>query len=216
MLDDATRARHSPPKRRGGEMRGLRSGGLVAGLLIAAAPALAQYEPPELPADPGAQLAEMVALYDELCFQRFPDDAAVAKQLEVHQAVALASGELRHSLRDDPGQGWQFTGRMADYVVTIENPPYHACTVRTMTPSGFADMSAYRAFADRYEAGRGFITIPPIDRVNGPIHSQLGGDYAPTADGQNVETLIVAVDSPDQTIRARGQTGVSVRFVRQF
>jgi hypothetical protein len=197
-------------------MRRMRSGWLAAGLLIAAGPALAQYEPPELPAEPGAQLAEMVALYDELCFQRFPDDAAVARQLETHQAVALTSDELRQYLHDDAGQGWRFTGRMADYVVTIENPPYHACTVRTMTPSGFADMSAYRSFADRYEAGRGFTAVAPLDRVNGPIHSRLEGDYAMTPDGRNVETLIVAVDSPDETIRAKGQTAVSVRFVRQF
>jgi hypothetical protein len=106
---------------------------------------------------------------------------------------------------------------MAGYVVTIEAPPYHACTVRTLTPKGFPDMAPYRAFADRYTASRGGFTAgAPLDRTIGDVHSVLEWEFAPTADGKLIEALITSVDGPSDAMRARGQTATEIRFVRQF
>lgn len=58
-------------------------------MLLAGQAAFAQsaYRSPTRPADPAAQLAEMIALYDTLCLSAFPDDEAVARDIgEVHVA----------------------------------------------------------------------------------------------------------------------------------
>src|SRR5690349_7506136 len=99
-------------------------------IIIQPAEAIAQYEVPTNLGDPATQLVEMLAVYDEACLRDFPDDAAVQRMMAARNATALSRDELRGYLRDDPGTGWRVNGATAQFVVTIEAPPYHACGVR--------------------------------------------------------------------------------------
>src|ERR1043165_9182807 len=118
--------------------------------------AAAQYETPVNPAEPAAQLAELIGLYDSVCLRAFPDDAAVAGTVEAQGGTPMSTAEARIYLHDDPGRGWNLTGRTGTFRITVEAPPFHACGVRTMTAAGFPDMAPYRALADRFEAGGGY------------------------------------------------------------
>lgn len=187
-------------------------------LALAAMPAAAaaQYETPVNPPDPVAQLAEMVALYDEVCLRAFPDDDAAARAATRYRAVPLSRAELRRFLHDDPGIGWQISGRTGRFDLTIEqSPPYHACAVRTMTAAGFADMGPYQMLAARFERGRGFERITPMDRVVRDLRIAGGGERRIDPDGGS-ESLLIAITTPAGDYRARGMTAVEVRFAHQY
>jgi hypothetical protein len=87
----------------------------LATALALAAPTVAagQYQAPVNPPDPAAQLAEMVALYDQVCLRAFPDDGAAARAVSRYRATRLSSDEIRPLLHDDPGIGWRIAGRPA-------------------------------------------------------------------------------------------------------
>lgn len=196
-------------------MRGLK---LFTALTLAAIPAAApaQYEAPANPPDPAAQLAEMIALYDDVCLRAFPDDDAAARAVARYRAVPLSQADIRRFLHDDPGIGWQISGRTGRFDLTIErSPPYHGCVVRTMTAAGFADMAPYRALAARFESGRGFERITPIDRVVRNLRIAGGGERRTDPDGSS-ESLLIAITTPAGDYRARGMTAVEVRFAHQY
>jgi hypothetical protein len=184
---------------------------------LATAPAIAQspYLAPANPADPAAHLAEMLALYDEVCLHVFPDDDAVARNLAGRGASALSPAQTRIYLHDDPGRGWRLEGRTARFDVTIEAPPFHACSVRTMTAAAFPNLQPYQDLATRFEAGRGFRSRSPMDMVRDNVRTVLGGDQLDFPDGRS-EALMIAIATPVEKYRSRGETAVEVRFVHQF
>jgi hypothetical protein len=194
-------------------MRGLAA---LIPALIAAAPAgaLAQYEAPGAPADPAAQLAEVLDVYDAACLRAFPDDEAVAREMAARGASALSEREVRIFLHDDPGRGWRIADRTGPISITIEAPPYHACAVRTMTAAGFTDMGPYRALAERFEAGGGYRAIPPESLDIEGLHMTAGGERRQRPEG-GAESLLVILTTPAEGHRDKGQTAVEVRFVRQ-
>src|SRR5690242_20572575 len=79
----------------------------------------AQYETPANPADPAAQLAELIGLYDSVCLRAFPDDAAVARTVEAQGGTPMSAAEVRIYLHDDPGRGWNLTGRTGTFRITV-------------------------------------------------------------------------------------------------
>lgn len=191
---------------------------ILVAAALAAAPAVAQapYQAPASPADPTAHLAEMLALYDEICLHAFPDDGAVARDLAARGAIPLSDAELRVFLHDDPGRGWRLRGRTARFDITIEqSPPYHACAVRTMTAAGFPSLQSYQDLADRFEAGRGYAPINLFERDVGEVHVAGGGEAHHNADGSS-ESLLVAITTPQERFRAAGNTAVEVRFAHQL
>jgi hypothetical protein len=191
-------------------MRGILAG-LATMLPVAAA---AQYEAPANPPDPAAHIAEMAALYDQICLTAFPDADAVARAVAERGAVPLSPQEVQAYLHDDPGRGWRIAGAAARFDVTIEDPPYHACGVRTMTAAGFPDLAPYRALADRYEEGKNFQRIDTVTMNLGSVVSSGGGEGRML--GAGTETLLVFNTTPSEGNRGNGQTAVEVRFVRQL
>lgn len=188
---------------------------LLAGLAIMLpAAAAAQYEAPVNPPEPAAHIAEMAALYDEICLAAFPDADAVARAVAGRGATPLSHEEVVAYLHDDPGRGWRIAGTTARFDVTIEDPPYHACGVRTLTAAGFPDMAPYRAVADRYESGKGFRRVDPVTMDVGNVTTTGGGDQRRTGSGG--EALLVFLTTPAQGHRDDGRTAVEVRFVHQF
>jgi hypothetical protein len=194
-------------------MRGLGTA-MAAALIALPAAAAAQYQAPANPADPAAQLAEMIALYEQACLTAFPDDAAVTRLMEERGAAPLGREQVQAYLHDDPGRGWRIDGATARFDVTIEDPPYHACGVRTITAAGFPDLAPYRALADRYEAGGRYQRINPVTMNLGSVVSTGGGEGRQRDGGQ--ETLLVFNTTPAEGHRDNGQTAVEVRFVHQI
>lgn len=187
---------------------------MAAALIALPTAAAAQYQAPVNPADPAAQLAEMIGIYDQICLAAFPDNNAVASAMAARGAPPLSSEEVQAYLHDDPGRGWRIDGATARFDVTIEDPPYHACGVRTMTAAGFPDLAPYRALADRYEAGDRYQRINPVTMNLGSVVSTGGGEGRQRDGGQ--ETLLVFNTTPAEGHRDNGQTAVEVRFVHQI
>lgn len=160
---------------------------------------------------PDPLLAQMVGLYDDLCLKTFPDDVAVGAAMK--KATPLTPDQVKIYLHDDPGVGWRIADPEGDMIVTIEGPPYHACTVRRHTPRGFPDLAAYHAVADPYEERvGGFEPIAPLDQIVGNVHSNGYGETRATLDGGG-EALFIFENSP--TDPADGPD-VEVRFVHQI
>ena len=168
-------------------------------------------------ATPDPVLARMVALYDEICLQSFPIDAAVDALMAKKDARPLTADEVKVTLRDDPGRGWAIKDGERTITVFIELPPYHACSVRRGTDAGFADLGAYRTVADPFEAAhRGFAPMAPMEGDLGDIHVHAIGEQR-TLPGGGAESLFVFDQHiTDPAKRNAGQTGVEVRFVHQI
>lgn len=175
---------------------------------------LAAGEPPSAP-DP--VVTRMVALYDEVCLKAFPDDAAVEALMAAKGAEPLTPEDVRVTLRDDPGRGWRLADGDRNIQVMLELPPYHTCSVRRSTASGFGDLTAYRAAAETFKSTRrGFA---PIDEQSADIdayHVHMSGELRDLADG-GAETLYLF----DQVYRdparqAASGALVDIRFVHQI
>ena len=187
---------------------------MAAALIALPGTAAAQYQAPANPPDPAAQLAEMIGIYDQICLTAFPDGNAVARAVEERGATPLGREQVEAYLHSDPGRGWRIDGATARFDVTIEDPPHHACGVRTMTAAGFSDLAPYRALADRYEAGGRYQRIGPVTMNLGTVVSTGGGEGRMRDGGS--ETLLVFNTTPAEGHRGNGQTAVEVRFVHQL
>lgn len=190
----------------------------VAALMALAAPEGAMTSPYRLPSPPpdaGAQLAEMVGLYDEICLKTFPDDRAVERAMAGRGATAMSRDEVRFYLHDDPGVGWWLAGHTGRFEVTVEAPPFHACGIRTLTASGFPDLSSYRRLADAFESGHEIQKIGPSTFARDNIETTGGGEAWHRTDSHD-EALLVMMAQPASAIRVQGRDGVEVRFVHQI
>lgn len=187
---------------------------LALAALAAPAAAAAQYEVPANPPDPAVQLAELIEVYDNVCLRAFPNDEAAARALAARGASAMQGDEVRIYLHDDPGRGWNLRGRTGLFRVTIEAPPFHACGVRTMTAAGFPDMAPYRALADRFEAGGGYQSFPPVTRDVDNIRVSGGGERRVA--GGRAESLMVILSTPADKDRDPAHSAIEVRFVHQI
>ena len=183
----------------------------VIALALAAAPAA------QAATDDGI-LSRMTALYDEVCLKDFPKDEAVAAAMTAKGATALKPDEVQIYLHDDPGRGWTIDDGAGKFVVTIEAPPYHACSVRRQTPSGFPDLATYYAVAAPYEAaaGGGYNKMKPMDMKVGDITSHASGEQKIAPDGSAEALYVFSNTASDPKDRAKGYTAVEVRFVHQF
>lgn len=188
---------------------------LVLGLWATSAEAAAG--PPAAAPAADAQQREMTELFDRLCLQLFPDEDAVNAELNARGAKRMSAEEVRVYLHDDPGTGWLLAGKTGAVQITMEAPPYHACTIRMMTPAGFGGLDIYRAVSQPYEATHGpFLALQPYVADMGEFHSVMTGEQARRADGSTESLLVASVNVRQETLRARGDTGVEVRFVRQL
>ncbi|MES2046401.1 MAG: hypothetical protein V4475_21215 [Pseudomonadota bacterium] len=182
--------------------------------MIALGLATAQANPPMTD---DAVLARMTALFDNICLKTFPADDAVAATMNALGAVPRTREQLKIYLHDDPGRGWIVADGEKKFTVTIEAPPYHACTVRRATPNGFADLAPLEAVLGPYErVAGGFAKMHPADMQIGQIASHVVGEQKTTQDGGGEAFYVFSNSVSDPAERAKGYTGVEVRFVHQF
>jgi len=162
-------------------------------------------------------LARMVTLYDEICLRTFPDDAAIDALMKAKGATPMTPEEVKVTLNEDPGRGWFLPDGDRNIQVTVEMPPYHACVVRRMTPSGFSDLSPYQAVVEPFrKSNPGFGPAGDFDRDIGDIHIHATGEIRPLPDGRSETLYIFDQHMTDAARRAEGETGVQVRFVHQI
>lgn len=164
-----------------------------------------------------ARLERMVALYDELCLDAFPDDDTVDALMAAKGATPLTPEEVRVTFNDDPGRGWLLDDGDIKIQIMIEMPPYHACSVRWMTDDGFVDLSDYEAVTDRFKASRPAFSEPePQEGDVAGFHIAAITESRPLPDGGTEALLAIEQRVTDTQRRANGETRVSVRFVHQI
>ena len=183
---------------------------VFAGVLMAA-PAGAQSVAPAS--------SEFVALFSDLCLQKFPDDAGMAA-LAGGKGQVLTPAEVKLFLHDDPGQGWVLNGQDSKYVLTDEHPPYHACAVRRTTPQ-VLDGGPLFAAALAYVTGQGEKLSPPQQtRFPGALPSlatvenTLDKNGQPT--GEAFMYFVVSYPSVTRQDGSKSEPFFDVRFVRQI
>jgi hypothetical protein len=181
---------------------------ILLSMLLAAAPSPA-------PNVGLARLARAVDLYETACLKTFPDDAALDTLMAARSAMPLSAEDVKVTLRDDPGRAWQIGEGAERMFVFLELPPYHACSVRFMMPDAQYDLAGYRAVERRYMGNADYTDINPLEGEQGDLHLRLVGKQRKLADA--TETLMI-VDQhvTDIARRKAGETGVSLRFVRQI
>jgi hypothetical protein len=128
---------------------------LAGGFLLLASAALAQDVAPTPVSD------EFVRLFSSYCLNKFPDDDALLKQAESDHLDPLSPAQVKTVVRKDNGSGWVVGGADVQYVLTLEQPPFHTCTLRRISDQpldGAPLMAAAKSFV---EAG-GHKLLAPI------------------------------------------------------
>lgn len=107
---------------------------IVVAMLAVLAPGLARAQAGAVVISPedarendpaGTALVEAFATF---CLDRFP--SARVEDVAPGRVQALSPARVREYLHDDPGHGWLYRAPDGEYVLTIEDPPYHTCAVR--------------------------------------------------------------------------------------
>lgn len=168
------------------------------------------------PADP--VVARMAALYQEVCLTAFPYDDQVDALMAAKGARPLTPDQVKVTLRDDPGRGWETPDADGQSTfVFLELPPYHACSVRHMTENGLGEPSAYQAIVSRFKESRpGFAPAAPMDQVVGGLHIQATIEQRPLPGGSAEALMVFEQRIADPKRVAAGETRVSLRFVHQI
>ena len=197
-------------------------GGRDAMPILLAAAALAQatpVPPPTAPAAPApVDVARMAALYDEACLQTFPIDGQLDALMMKKGATPMPADQVRISLKEDPGRGWRVRDGDQTFVVLLELPPYHACSVRASQNStgSSVDLAPYRAVVDRFVAThRDFAAQPPMDMTRGGIRIHGEMQSRPLPNGAE-NLLVINQQIVDPKLLEPGTTSTPLRFVHQI
>ena len=121
------------------------------------------------PIQPDAQLDPAVAMeltrfFDNACLHRFPDDAAMDVFAAENHGEPLSAEELKRYLHDDPGRGWYIRTSLGLYALTLEAPPFHACAIRRMTPTGIKEVKPFLADVQAFAASHALTLVKDVPR----------------------------------------------------
>jgi len=162
--------------------------------------------------DDNAAEGELMDVYLDLCLNRFPDAAAFAAGAAARQMRPVPPETVKRYLHDDPGRGWIGASPSGAYVVTIEDPPYHACAVRRMQRPSPTFSTVFQVAVG---AWAGMHKIPKLQRLP-PVRQTANGatidaqvEGVAGADGKVVQSFMALV-----TVYPGGQT--EVRMVHVF
>ena len=160
--------------------------------------------------------SRMTDLYEQACLKAFPDEHLIEVLMTERKAVPLTAEEVKVTLGEDPGRGWQIKDGNISALLILEYPPYNACSLRWPMP-GYPDIQAYRAIADRYEVKKGgFGPMKPYDTDIAGIHVHAVGEQRNLAGGGTESLFVFDQHITDPQRRAAGETGIMFRFVHQF
>ncbi len=167
--------------------------------------------------------SELAELFSAFCIQDFPDPAETEKFIRLKGAREMSAKEVASYLHSDPGRGWYLKTPAALYAITLEEPPYHTCAIRRMTPAG-EDGTAVKAIAEAVkayssEAGGHLVDIKPRNTELAPglkvyfYGSNIVNAAQQTTDSFGVFISTYARQVPDPwRPDAASDGGVEVRF----
>jgi hypothetical protein len=189
--------------------------------LTQAAPAASSAAAPDGPAAD----REQARIWSDICLARFPDDAKIDAYAAAKGATPMTPEELATYLREEPGRGWTLRTKLSLYAITVERPPYVACSVRRMTPGGLAgDNPMTGLIGDYISAHNGTVLNLPARQSKTPAGADITAWPIGMADAAGrpsdmFSTLLTnyhgRVPDPWQPYAAGGD-GVEVRFVHQI
>ncbi len=181
--------------------------------LMMAGAAFAQDTPPPVS-------GEFVQLFSSYCLSKFP--GAMAQAAADAQLEPLTDAQVANYLHSDPGKGWLVAGTEGQYVLTEEDPPYHACAVRRYSDhvmDGTPLMEAARIFVE--STGRKMdapqLSSRPIG--NGIISNAVLMQLRDAKDNPVPEAFMFFVVAYPVTQKADGTQSkpiYDIRFVRQI
>ena len=150
----------------------------------------------------------LVELFARFCLNRFPNQPDLAGGEPAMEP--MPPGMIQRYLHADPGRGW-INREDGDTVVTIEDPPYHACAVRRIYPAAPRFGSAYQQAISQWAAQqrRDFGPIRPAEQRRPNMHIQAIVQTLPAAAGKLAENLMAFT-----TTYPSGN--VEIRLVRQI
>jgi hypothetical protein len=187
---------------------------LACSLVLLAGAALAEDAPPVSD--------EFVRLFSSYCLKAFPNDAALLQQAQAERLEPLSPAQLKTILHKDMGVGWVVGGAQVQYLLTVEQPPFHTCALRRVSDQPL-DGAPLMAAAKNFVETGGHKLLPPV------------GHARPMGEGMISNSLILQeLDEKDQPLpmaymyfvvshaaMVRGDGSMSkpfyeIRFVRQI
>jgi len=188
----------------------------LAGSLLLACAAVARDAPPAAPVS-----GEYVRLFAAYCLKSFPDDAALEAMATRDRLTPLDERQARILLRGKPGQGWLIHAADGDYIATLQQPPFHTCTIQRESDQ-LLDGAPLAAAAKTFVEEGGHKLLPPVASsrplADGSISNAL---VLQETDGKGVSInsayMFIAVRHPGG-LMADGSIAngfYDLRFVRQ-
>lgn len=133
----------------------MKKAALAISFVLLAGAALAQDVAPTPVSD------EFVRLFSSYCLNKFPDDDALLKQAATDHLDPLSPAQVKTVVRKDNGSGWVVGGADVQYVLTLEQPPFHTCTLRRISDRPL-DGAPLMAAAKHYAEAAGHKLLAPI------------------------------------------------------
>jgi hypothetical protein len=175
----------------------------------------------------GPEAAEDMAwVYGTICLGAFPAQPAVQAALAGLHATPMTDADTQAALDGDPGRGWRVTTKLAEYTVTIEDPPYNTCAVRRMTRQGLPTALPYIASLQNYARAKSLLMgqLAPLEEtLTGGADRQvlatpLGSDPArkPTQSSMYVTTDYHGHYTGRNALDADGGDGVEIKMAHQI
>ena len=168
----------------------------------------------ETPAPAPDRFGENAALFASTCLSPFPDDKAVIAAMTRPDIRVMPEKDVRITMRDDPARAWIMPDGQT--TVWIEFPPYHACSVRWSQATVPSESRAAVVTAEYRQKNPGFVAGAPYDTDQGVIHIHAETFSRVLSDGTRETLMMVDKHITDPAMRAKGNTGVTYRFVHQF
>ena len=188
---------------------------LACGFLLLAGAALAEDAPPPVS-------DEFVRLFTSYCLNKFPDDDALVKQAEADKLAPLSPAQVKTMLHKDTGIGWVVAGRQLQYVLTVEQPPFHTCALRHASDH-MLDGQPLIAAAKSFVEASGHKLLPPVGHArpmsqglisNSLILQELDEKGEPLP--QAYMYFVVSYPSVRREDGSMSKPFYEIRFVRQL
>jgi len=188
---------------------------LACGLMLLAGAALAEDAPPPVS-------DEFVRLFASYCLNKFPDDDALLKQAEADKLEPLSPAQVKTMLHKDTGIGWVVAGRQLQYVLTVEQPPFHTCALRHASDH-MLDGQPLIAAAKSFVEASGHKLLPPVGHArpmsqglisNSLILQELDEKDEPLP--QAYMYFVVSYPSVPREDGGMSKPFYEIRFVRQL
>src|SRR4051812_29716081 len=190
---------------------------LACGLMLLAGAALAQDAGVPPPVSD-----EFVRLFSSYCLKSFPDDGALLKQAESERLEPLSQAQVKTMLHKDAGIGWLVGGAGLQYVLTVEQPPFHTCALRHVSDHAL-DGAPLMAAAKSFVEASGHKLLAPVGHARpmnqGMISNSLILQELDQKDEPLPQAYMYFVVSYPSVPRADGSMSKAfyeIRFVRQM